>query len=466
MATKIRNWSSTAGSNNSTPPDGAPEGMAPSTVNDVIRENMAAVRDWYIDPAWVDFGYTYAYVGATQFKIAGVNVTANYPVARRVRAIGSLTGTIYGTISVSSFATDTTITVVWDSGSLSNETLAISAGMPSLGSPIAYNNLKLTGLLALTDITNQSQATILGRASGAGTGAVTALTAAQVQTIVGAASLPCEFRLTLTTNVPVTTADVTGATTIYCTPYCGNRIALYDGSSTWNTRTSAQFSVALGTLTTNRMYDVFCYDNAGTPTLELLVWTSNTARATALVFQDGVLVKSGATTRRYMGSFCTTSTTTTEDSMANRFLWNNKNRVRRNMGVAESTANWAYSTATFRQANANTANQLNFVIGYSEDAVIAGTSGIQVYSSTASARAVAVGIGLDTTTTDVSTSRCDGTASSGFSAIPRADYCEIVAVGKHYLSWLERGAGTDTQTFYARVVAAGSFAGITGHLLA
>src|SRR5690348_9642072 len=34
-------WSATPGSNNATPPNGAPEGQAPSTVNDCIRQIMA-----------------------------------------------------------------------------------------------------------------------------------------------------------------------------------------------------------------------------------------------------------------------------------------------------------------------------------------------------------------------------------------------------------------------------------------
>jgi hypothetical protein len=41
------NFSETAGSNNAASPNGAPEGMAPSGVNDTIREIMAAIkRDW------------------------------------------------------------------------------------------------------------------------------------------------------------------------------------------------------------------------------------------------------------------------------------------------------------------------------------------------------------------------------------------------------------------------------------
>lgn len=45
----IYDWSTTAASNNSAAPNGAPEGMAPSAVNDVIRENMAAIAKWFAD---------------------------------------------------------------------------------------------------------------------------------------------------------------------------------------------------------------------------------------------------------------------------------------------------------------------------------------------------------------------------------------------------------------------------------
>lgn len=45
----VSQWSTTAGSNNSAPPNGWPEGMAPSAVNDAARENMAALAKWYKD---------------------------------------------------------------------------------------------------------------------------------------------------------------------------------------------------------------------------------------------------------------------------------------------------------------------------------------------------------------------------------------------------------------------------------
>lgn len=122
----ISSYSTTAASNNSAVPNGWPEGMAPSGVNDCGRQMMADVRSWYEDAEWLTWGDTTAYVSGTSFKIAGSDVTARYSVGRRVRAVGSGTGTIYGKILTSAFSTDTTLTAAWDSGSLSNETLTIS----------------------------------------------------------------------------------------------------------------------------------------------------------------------------------------------------------------------------------------------------------------------------------------------------------------------------------------------------
>lgn len=129
----VSQWSTTP-SNNATITDGAcgninwAEGQAPSTVNDSARATMANLRCWYERGGWTPLGHTTAYVGATQFKIAGVDVSAFYSVGTRVRAVGSSTGTIYGRVSVVAFSTDTTVTVQWDSGSLSNEALVVSPG--------------------------------------------------------------------------------------------------------------------------------------------------------------------------------------------------------------------------------------------------------------------------------------------------------------------------------------------------
>lgn len=127
----IEDYSTTAANNNSAPPNGFPEGMAPSAVNNAARQVMADIRTWYETAEWTDLGDTITYVSGTEFSVVG-DLTATYEEARRVRAVGSSTGTIYGVISASSFSSpNTTVTVVWDSGSLVNETLAVSLGIIS-----------------------------------------------------------------------------------------------------------------------------------------------------------------------------------------------------------------------------------------------------------------------------------------------------------------------------------------------
>lgn len=143
MTTGIKNWSTTPGSNNSTSPNGAPEGMAPSQVNDVIRQNMAEVRAWYEDASWIDFGHTLTYVDTGTFRISG-NVTDIYHVGRRVRAIGTTPFTIYGTISASAYdSTNTDVDVTWDSGSLNNTLGEVAVGPEITNKPIHYNSIKV-----------------------------------------------------------------------------------------------------------------------------------------------------------------------------------------------------------------------------------------------------------------------------------------------------------------------------------
>jgi hypothetical protein len=272
----------------------------------------------------------------------------------------------------------------------------------------------------------------------------------------------CEFRLTLTTGVPVTTADVTAVTTLYWSPYKGNRVALYDGTN-WNVRTSAELSKTNAGIGGSVPTDIFCFDNAGTPTLESLQWTNDTTRATALVLQDGVLVKSGATTRRYLGTIRATAGGAFTDSYTNRWVWNYYNRVLRPMRATEATATWTYTSATWEQARASTANQLDFVVGWAEDAV---TAQVQAFFKNTNANVNAmVSIGLDSTSA-VATGCL---LSAGVSQVAAqygptsAQFTTIPAVGRHFLSWLEISDNVGTTTWgSATGVAANALSGIHG----
>jgi hypothetical protein len=265
---------------------------------------------------------------------------------------------------------------------------------------------------------------------------------------ISALNQVCNFRLTLTTGLPVTTVDVLAATTIYVTPYQGNQIGLYDGTAKWNVRASAEMSIAVPA-TTSTMYDLFCYDNASVPTLEALAWTNDTTRATALVLQNGVYVKSGATTRRYLGSFRTTTVSgQTEDSYIKRYVWNYYNRQVRPLLAHDGTTSWTYTSTAWRQARAASANQLDFVIGVVEDRVSA-TVMIHVSNSTTNCSGQ-VGIGLDSTTVNEQFVHLGNvmqvTATLGTLAM--AEYRGYPGIGRHLLVWLEALAGGSTVTFY------------------
>jgi len=129
--TGIELYSTVAANNNSAVPNGFPEGMAPSGVNDAARQMMAAIRTWYESAEWINLGDAPTYIGATQFSLVG-DKTATYQVGRRIKAIGTTPFTIYGTISVSAYASVTTVTVVWDSGSLNSTLSAVSVGASSV----------------------------------------------------------------------------------------------------------------------------------------------------------------------------------------------------------------------------------------------------------------------------------------------------------------------------------------------
>lgn len=342
------------------------------------------------------------------------------------------------------------------------------------GTTLGFGSIATAGItndaVTYAKIQNVSAASrLLGRGSASGAGDVEELTAGpglEILSTVLNVILPsiCDGRLTLTSATPVTKTDVTAATTIYFTPYTGNRVALFDGTN-WALYALTERSLALGTLTASLPYDVFLFNNAGTLTLELLAWSSGTARATALVAQDGVLVKTGATTRRYLGTIRTTSTTTTEDSYLNRLVWNYYNRVRRPARVLESTGTWTYTTASFQQANAAAGNQIAVVVGVAEvlfEGLVQGNarnSSINVTMTVAigenSTTAQATGCLLQPGTSQVANEYIG--ASASLRTMP--------AIGYTTYTWLEKSDATGTTTWAGTAgVATQIQSGLTGSI--
>lgn len=245
----------------------------------------------------------------------------------------------------------------------------------------------------------------------------------------------CDGRLTTESGVAVSTSDRTSQGTIYFTPYLGNRITIYDGTR-WKLYSFTERSLAL-TATSGKNYDVFIYDNAGTLALELsAAWTNDSTRADALTTQDGVYVKSGATTRRWLGTIRASGTNVVEDSEAKRFVWNAFNQQYRSVYKTETTDTWSYGTNTWRQANGSSSNQIEVVLGSAS--VVSLNLIANAYSGSAPNRWV--GIGVDSTT---SPSGVRGVSYASNADVPCfANYVGSLSAGYHYLAWLEKADGS------------------------
>lgn len=119
---EVYKWSTTAGSNNSAVPDGAPEGWTGANVNNWARETMAQVRAQASDASYIDETYQLASVGTktlvrdstTQFTVQACDATSVFTAGRRIRVVGATTD--YGYVVSSSYSTNTTVTVTMESG--------------------------------------------------------------------------------------------------------------------------------------------------------------------------------------------------------------------------------------------------------------------------------------------------------------------------------------------------------------
>ena len=167
--------------------------------------------------------------------------------------------------------------------------------------------------------------------------------------------------------------------------------------------------------------------------------------ATQVADAIDVYVKSGATTRRYLGTIRITGTIgQCEDSILKRYVFNYHHSLARPMSAIEATNSWTYATATWRQANAASGNKVEYICGVSEALVaaevLANALLINAYGT--------VGIGVDSTSANsarVSVGRAYNLATVRLGI--QASYRGFPGVGYHYLAWLEH-CSFGTATFY------------------
>lgn len=176
--------------------------------------------------------------------------------------------------------------------------------------------------------TTGTMVTVSATAGGLSTGttyyirAVDADTISFHTTLADAEANTSKVNLTASITAVVTSYGVS-STTIRLTKFQGDQINL-PVSSTWTAYTiSSDITLALGTLTSGKNYDVFLKSVTGTPTLSLSsAWTSDNVRADALSTLNGVRVLGSDTDKVLVGTIRTVSTTATVFSNRQAFVAN------------------------------------------------------------------------------------------------------------------------------------------------
>jgi hypothetical protein len=195
----------------------------------------------------------------------------------------------------------------------------------------------------------------------------------------------CEGRLTLASGNPVPTSDITGAsaTTLYFTPYNGNRISTYFGGK-WTVSTFSELSLSLSGLLINTNYDIYVYLNSGVPTLIAYAWSNSDAgagtRTHLLVLQDGVWVRNGGTHIRYLGTIRTTAVAgQSEDSASKRLCWNYYNQQWREFNKTITGSHSYELTTPWRAWNNDATARLEMVCGQTNevDVIVESTQKVQ-----------------------------------------------------------------------------------------
>lgn len=298
-------------------------------------------------------------------------------------------------------------------------------------------------------------------------------------------------RLTLTSGTPVTTADVSGATSAFYSPFIHEGIKLYNGSE-WKWYTFTELSQTLADTTkspaatiASNNYDMFGWDDASILRCTRgPIWTAGGgstilrgtgAGSTELEFFNGRWVNRFAITNGpaarcglYLGTIGTNAGNTIDDKLSSRFCWNVYNQKERLLQSPLETADsWTYTSTTIRQANANTANQFDFILGLRQDPVYATVfAGSSNTSGLVEAR---VAVGVDSITAmaagSVNTKQASQVANGLSSAL--ASWAGHPGIGRHYIAWLELSAAAGTTTWWGDSGApASAQSGLLGRMMA
>jgi hypothetical protein len=264
--------------------------------------------------------------------------------------------------------------------------------------------------------------------------------------------------------------DITAATTVYYSPYRGNQVPIWNGTSfTTFTFSELQLALSASAQSASTIYDVCIFNNAGSPAMVFgPAWSDSTAGAGSrgtgagsaqLIYQSGILVNAvqiqannGSNVYTIPALQCTYVGSVFIDPTAGEVsnyrtwgqsrrwdVWNDYWRVPICMQVGDSTASWSSSDAAIRPSNDNTANSLTAFTGLAEE--IINNVFTQRIDSAAGTNDTVIGIGWNSTTAFSGT--------QGFTTLPNvgssiySSYAAAPSLGTNVVTSLE-DSGTNS----------------------
>lgn len=291
--------------------------------------------------------------------------------------------------------------------------------------------------------------------------------------------LPPQGRLTLTSGVPVITGSVTAATTVYYTPYIGDRCPIFDGT-VWRSVRFSETSLPLDATGTDtgyqqagKLFDVFAFLNGGVFTIGTgPAWSSTTSRGsgagtTQLQALNGrqtnavsIALRYGSATGNaasvaanqatYLGTMYATANGQTAVMLTPAAaaggagnvigLWNAYNRAPARAKNKDSNSSWTYGTASWRVSDNSTANAILWVDGLGQMIVRA-----THFRASTSANGF-IGVNFDTTATVTFEAAPFGTGT-GWNTVSDV----FSGIGLHTAYPLENSASGTAQTYYGGV---------------
>lgn len=303
----------------------------------------------------------------TQIGIAGIN-NANNAYAWKLTATGHVQHLVAG--ATHSDTTPVVWTVVWDVDSSGNETVS--------GNLTVDGNLTVVGTITSSVIPN---------------------------TPGGRLSLSSNFT---TPPGPVMAADVSNAGTIYYSNYINSALYLWNGSA-WTLFNFTQLPLTLnsGQHTSGNLYDLFIFNNSGSPKLAAgPAWTNSTTRAAAISYLDGLWTNSAtitltagglsfpsqaANTCLYVGTFyangnaqCTMQFTPNAASGGSNTilgLYNAYFQRHISSSSTDNNAGYTYAVAAWRPMDNNNNNRITVVDGLGQSHVRCAVSSLMAGSS-------------------------------------------------------------------------------------